>query len=1065
MKFNEDTLAQQTTSEYLQHVLGWDAVLAYDHETFGEDGLLGRRDARETVLRRDLRAALERLNPGLSAAVYDKGVQTVAEYSLSQSAIAINQDKHKLMRDGVPVPVPLPDGRTETRYLRVIDFDDVTQNRFLAVRELWIQGAVHRRRADLVCFVNGLPVLFIELKAVHKDLRSAFDGNIADYKDSVPQMFHHNAVILLGNGISAKIGSITSRYKHFFDWKRLAEGDAGVVDMETLLRGVCSKTNLLDILENFIVFDDSTGNVVKIIAQNHQLLGVNAALESVRDRRARLGKLGVFWHTQGSGKSYSMVFFARKVHRKLAGSFGFLVLTDREDLDNQIYRTFAGCGLVSDSDDCRVVDGSGLPALLGQNKRFVFSLIQKFHQRPSVPYSDSPDLIVMTDEAHRTQGGKLALNLRDALPQASFIGFTGTPLMGDADDRNTQAIFGDYVSTYDFQRAVEDNATVPLFYDSRGEMLGITSAGLNEAVAAKLEEYEAEDVDTAQRLRAFLGRDYLVLTSEIRLTSIARDFVTHYSTRWESGKAMLVCLDKITAGRMHALIVRFWAEEILAVELEVRSTSSEQEQAVLRRKLRWMRETQMALVISDEQGEIEKFRAVGVDILPHRKLIKEGFTAADGKRIDLEIAFKAPAHPFRVAVVCAMWLTGFDVPSLATLYLDKPLRAHTLMQTIARANRVFEGKPNGLIVDYGGILASLRAALATFAAQRDSSPSGSPHFDPLEPSAGLLRRVTEAVEEIRTYLSGLGFDLSRLLAPPSFALNKAIVDGEEAINTSDETKRRFLLLARELERRWRASVNYARGYALRDEIGAIEVLARRVGKVGFKADLSAMLNELRELVEATLTVRAAGAAGSTLLDISRINFVRLRDEFAQSPRKNGAVQDLKALIEQRLSQVLNRNPTLVNLQTRYEEIVAAYNNDKDRATVEATFEALLQFVDALSEEDARELREGLDSRTLTLFDLLTKPSLTPEEREKVKPVARGLLETLHSELAALEHWRERVDTRAAIEQRITDYLYSDQTGLPNPEYSVPEVYTKAREVFDFVLLRPADWLSQKNVSA
>jgi type I restriction enzyme R subunit len=290
---------------------------------------------------------------------------------------------------------------------------------------MWIKGDLYRRRPDIIGFVNGLPLLFVELKNINVSIRAAYEKNLADYRDTVPHLFHHNAIILLANGEDARIGSLSSHYEHYHRWKRLAESEPGVVEMETLLKGICDKRNLIDIFESFIIFDDSAGAPVKILARNHQFLGANRAVQAVRDRIEREGKLGVFWHTQGAGKSYSMVFFTRKVHRKLGGNFRFLVVTDREDLDNQIYQTFAGCGLVDhDKEPCRVAAGDDLRPMLSAHKRYVFTLIQKFHQDvdPEQPYSDRDDLIVISDEAHRTQYGRLALNLYNGLRASASQG-------------------------------------------------------------------------------------------------------------------------------------------------------------------------------------------------------------------------------------------------------------------------------------------------------------------------------------------------------------------------------------------------------------------------------------------------------------------------------------------------------------------------------------------------------------------------------------------------------------------------------------------------------------------
>ena len=431
--YTEDTLVQQTTADYLQNRLGWESIYAY-HEDFGPDSLLGRISDREVVLARPLRAKLDELNPGLPDSAYDDAVRQITAVVASQTVVAANREKYALLRDGVQVTFRDDTGERVRRRLRVVDFDEPADNHFLCVRELWVRGDLYRRRADIVGFVNGLPLLFMECKNIYRDLKAAFERNYADYRDTIPHLFHHNAVVMFGNGEKANIGSITSQWEHFHEWKRLAEEEPGAVDMETLLKGICDKRAFMDLVENFILFDESSGALRKILARNHQFLGVNRAVAAVRERKARLGRLGVFWHTQGAGKSYSMVMFTRKVHRKLGGNFTFLVLTDRDDLDSQIYKTFAGCGVVDhDRDPCRAGTGQHLSRLLAEHKSHVFSLIQKFNQvvDTDAGYTRRDDVIVITDEAHRTQYGTLALNMRNALPNASYIGFTGTPLFTD----------------------------------------------------------------------------------------------------------------------------------------------------------------------------------------------------------------------------------------------------------------------------------------------------------------------------------------------------------------------------------------------------------------------------------------------------------------------------------------------------------------------------------------------------------------------------------------------------------------------------------------------------------
>ena len=704
------------------------------------------------------------------------------------------------------------------------------------MRELRITGLrtpSYNRRADLVCFVNGLPLVFIELKAVYVNVRQGYEKNLKDYLEEhvIAHAFHHNAFIVVSNGHAARYGSITSGWDHYAEWKRLNETDKGSVAAEVLLNGMLARSRLLDLLEHFIVFDESrAGAVRKVVARNHQVLGVNLAVAAVVRQEALkaqfppgerlrhrvvtiplaepaavdaeamgdaanqsslaavhtaeqappgraprevtlierahpdLGRLGVVWHTQGSGKSYSMLFFAEKVRRTVPGNFTFLLMTDRNDLDSQIYKTFVGCG-VAPSTTPRADSGDGLRALLGQNHRYVFSLIHKFNQdvAPESPYSERDDIIVISDEAHRTQSGRLARNMRIALPNAAFIGFTGTPLFKN--DHLTKRIFGGYVSRYDFKRSEEDGATVRLVYENRGEKLGVARKDLNERIATAIEQAEL-DGDQQAKLQKLLGKDYEVITADDRLLKIAQDFVEHCAARWAAGKAMLVCIDKVTCARMLAMVKPLWlvkaeavrraaddkqAEIAGAADADVRQQLHAQRDRLLA-QAQWLDETILGLIVSEGQGEIEEFKRWGFDIIPHRALIKQGFETPDGKRVDVESAYKDPKHPFRVAVVCAMWLTGFDVECLSTLYIDKPMKAHTLMQAIARANRRFPGKDFGLVVDYNGMLASLRAALAQYALGDDAT--GSPEIvAPLQERVAALDDAILETETVRATCS------------------------------------------------------------------------------------------------------------------------------------------------------------------------------------------------------------------------------------------------------------------------------------------------------------------------
>ena len=1118
---SEDRLVQATFADHLLQVLGWESVYAWNQETFGPNGTLGRADTREAVLTRDLRAGLERLNPNLPTPAIEDAVRQLTVFDASRSMLQHNRDFYRLMLNGVPVELKDAQGRLQTARARVIDFDNAPgSNRFLAVRELVLQGPrapSYNRRADLVCFVNGLPLVFIELKAVHKNIREGFDNNLSDYMNEnvIAHAFHHNAFLVVSNGDRARYGSITSHWEHFGEWKRLYEAEAGSLEAEVLLNGMLAHDRLLDIVENFILFDDSKpGGTRKIVGRNHQVLGVNRAVASVEHqeelksafpperryerrvvelplesrvptenefRRGRsrstspfiphgpveiieradpdLGRLGVFWHTQGSGKSYSMGFFAEKVRRKLQGNFTFVLMTDRNDLDDQIWKTFAGCGITSEQTP-RASSGADLENRLKENPSYLFSLIHKFNQNvdPNHPYNESDNIIVMSDEAHRTQGGRLARNMHLALPNASFIGFTGTPLF--TQDELTRRIFGDYVSRYDFKRSEEDGATVRLVYDNRGEKLNVSRTDLNDLIADKVEEADL-DPDQEALLDKLLGQDYEVITADERLKKIADDFVEHCATRWQAGKSMLVCIDKITCARMLQLIKPRWEEKSKAVRakaeakrLEAEGTSDQDESekladeaTELSAQADWLDETIVEIIISEAQNEVSDFKKWGFDIIPHRKRIKRGFETPDGERVDVETAFKDPDHPFRVAVVCAMWLTGFDVESLSTIYIDKPMRAHSLMQAIARANRVYPGKEFGLIVDYNGMMRSLREALAQYALGGDSQEGGGEVAVTVEE---YLQALIESIEATESHLRGLGFDLKTLTGTKGFERIKGIKNAVDAAYTSDDDKRRFEILARQVFARFKLLATERSAFAYAERHDNIEAVYKKISERRDTADVTELLKELHRIVNESILTQEQGddqAEGLTF-DLSEIDMEKLREEFAKKVQhKATTLQDIRDILEQKLAEMLARNPMRMDYQLKYEAIVAAYNREKDRVTIENTFKTLIELIEELDVEQMRAVEEGLDEDELAIFDLLKKDGLNRPEREKVKQASRELLEAINHRLAELDRFWEKEQTKAEMEVFILDAVYEK---LPPTAFTSEEKQAVATEVYNYV---------------
>ena len=1119
---SEDRLVQKTFAEHLRDNLGWESVYAWNEETFGPNGTLGRTDTREVVLKRDLREALVRLNPQLPPAAIEAGISRLTRHDLSRSLLQHNQEFYGYIRNGVPVSYRDDHQRLREARARVIDFENKKSasgqpnNRFLAVRELKLTGVrppSYNRRADLVCFVNGLPLVFIELKAVYRNIRTGFDGNLRDYLDEnvIAHAFHHNAFLVVSNGDRARYGSITSLWDHFSEWKRLDERDKGSVEAEVLLNGMLAHDRLLDLVENFVLFDSSKpGAMRKIVARNHQVMGVNNAVESVRyqeelrrefpldnrlayrvielpdeeatdadllpvarsveGKKAKrtvrlpesahpdLGKLGVFWHTQGSGKSYSMLFFAEKVFRKISGKYTFLLMTDRNDLDSQIYRTFVGCGAANEKTP-RAGSGEELEKLLRQNHRYLFSLIHKFNQEvnPDAPYSQRDDIIVISDEAHRTQAGKLARNMRLALPNAAFIGFTGTPLFKH--DHLTRRIFGDYISRYDFKRSEEDGATVKLVYENRGEKLGIARLDLNDRIAEAIAKADL-DPDKEALLEKLLGQDYEIITADDRLAKLADDFVKHCATRWESGKSMLLCIDKITCARMHQLILPRWQAKLAEVKALIPRKEEELSRCVhaeakdalekevrrLKGQAKWMEETIIEIIISEGQNEVANFKKWGFDIIPHRLRMKKGFEVGD-KRIDVETAFKTPEHPFRIAIVCAMWLTGFDVECLSTLYIDKPMKAHALMQAIARANRVYPGKDFGLIVDYNGMMKSLREALAQYALG-DGEGGEEEVVAPIEER---VKALVAAIEETEKHLRSLGFEPDRLKGAKGFSRIEALADAVEVLYSTDDAKRRFEILGRQVFIRFKALIMEPSAFVYAERHDNIEAIYKKLQERRDTADVTELLQQLHRIVNEA--IRAQKPTGNIddpgrAYDLSKLNLEKLREEFAKkAKRKATALQDIRQIVEEKLEKMLLANPLRMDVYKRYSEIVADYNREKDRVTIEKTFEALVDLVANLDKEQRRATEEGLTEEELALFDLLQKPNISKADRERIKQASRALLASIQKLIAPLEQWTQKDQTQAEVEVFILDRLFET---LPTPPFSEEEKRGAAQRVYQHI---------------
>lgn len=1036
--YSEDRLIQAAAANLLHDELEWDSVFAFDSETFGENGTLGRTSEKEVILDRYLRSALRKFNSWLTPQQEEEAVKNIHHHVSTASLMQTNEEKYKMIRDGIKVSCTKPDGTPGKRYAKVIDFKNPTKNSFIAVRELWIKGAYHRRRADIIGFVNGLPLLFVELKNHYVDIVEAYDKNYTDYQDTIPHLFFCNAMVMLSNAKTAKVGTLGSKFEFFHEWKRLKEEDAGNIELATMLRGICKKENFIDLIENFILFDHSDGNIVKILARNHQYLGVNEAVLAYKERKLRDGKLGVFWHTQGSGKSYSMLFLSQKIKRKFEGTPTIVILTDREELNKQISDTFENCGLLGESKAKQFMAKSGTDLIdkLKDNPAFIFTLIQKFNTKPTKPILPDYDIIIMSDEAHRSQYGLFADNMNLLLPTASKIGFTGTPLLSS--DNITERTFGGYVSIYDFQRAVEDKATVPLYYENRGEKIKtIKNPDINDRI---IEAIAAAELDPSQqeKLEHEFANEIHILTAEPRLDAIAKDFVNHYTDLWTSGKAMFVCLNKVTCVRMYNLAQKYWAEKIVEVENAIK-TATQQEAMELQRKLDWLKETEMCVVVSQEQNEIKTFQKWGLDIMPHRKKMVS-------RELDKE--FKKTENPFRVVFVCAMWLTGFDVKSLSCLYLDKPLQAHTLMQTIARANRVNEGKSNGLVVDYIGIVKALRKALADYTANKERPGGEDPTIDKEE----LFAKIIEVIAQTKDFLNEHGFVLQELIdcKGKKFERLELLLKAADCVCVSVEVKRTFQTYASELLRLIKFVCKNDMEPWVFEAKDAIEAIYKELQKMRKHVDNTSLMVEINNIVSDYISIDNKNEnEASRQFDISKIDFDILRKEFAKAQRKNLMLKDLDELVQTRLNTLLRKNPGRVNFYDKYKEIIDAYNNEQNRASIEKTFDELMKLANSLSQEEQRYVREEFQNdEQLAIYDLMFVDNLSQKDIKKIKEVSVELLEKVKNAVNSIDHCFDKEEGQASVKIIIRDLLYQD---LPDSVFDNFETYQ--RKIYDYVYTR------------
>lgn len=1035
---SEDQI-EQALVQKLQLLHGFDSLNCHTDDPEDLNDGSRRANKRDVVLTDRLKEAAIRLNPGIPVRAIDEALEQLLDRRQAMSLVAANREVYGLLRDGIPVEFDNAKGQRQHEHVRLIDFNERGRNRYLAVTQLWIKGERGFRRPDVLLYINGIPLVFIELKNSNVKLKTAFDDNLTNYKREVPQLFLTNAFCVLSNAIETKVGSITAEWEHFFNWFR-TEDEKEKVDQEEVKRkgtslegvigGLLPPPRLLDYVENYVLFYKDSQ---KIIAQNHQFIGVNRAYQAFLRRDELKGKLGVFWHTQGSGKSFSMIFYARKIFRKQTGDFTFVIVTDREDLDGQIYRNFLNTGTVTKAEAAQPKDSEELRKFLGMNKRLVFTLIHKFRWEKGKEYPElSPrsNIIVIVDEAHRTQYKSLAENMRAGLKNAQYLAFTGTPLLGR--ERKTNAWFGDYVSEYNFQQSMNDGATVPLYYEKRVPQVLNQNENLSDEFYEILEDENLDELQKTKLEKKFAA-EVEVIKRDDRLETIAKDIVIHFPQRGYLGKGMVVSLDKFTAVKMYDKVQRLWKERIKELLASIGKASSEYEKLRLQKQLDYMRAVQMAVVVSEEADEDKRFARQELNIKPHR----ERMNKLDEHGHDIEYNFKDPEHPLQLVFVCAMWLTGFDAPTVSTLYLDKPMKDHTLMQTIARANRVTSWKinsiekKNGEIVDYYNVFRNMKKALKDYAQGQEGSDE-----TPVREKRELFTLLDDSIAQARVFCQEKGLNLDGLIGNNDVFSNLSEFNVyADKLMSNDDWRKTFAVYENTISSLYEACKPEVLGKPVVRSVAVFQYLRGVMDSIMGQADIEAVAIRIGQLLDESLVVnQPVGTKESRDVyritksgrtwDLSKVDFDKLKEEFTQATYKNIEISDLRAFIQRKVEQMLQQNVTRTDFAQRLQAIIDAYNAGSSSA--DNYFDELVKFAKGLRAESERHVREGLTEDELEIFDLLKKESMTQEETQKVRLAAKSLLHRLLHEppKVLVQDWYKDSQTKKKVQSAVEEVLHT-----------------------------------------
>jgi type I restriction enzyme R subunit len=978
-----------------------------------------RESFSEVVLTGRLREAIHRLNPAIPAEAREEALRKVLRHETT-SLIGNNRAFHHHLRDGVPVEYKRPDGSVAGDRVRLVDFADPAANDWLAVNQFTVIEGQQNRRPDVILFLNGLPLAVIELKNAADEeatIWSAF-SQLQTYKAEIPSLMSYNEILVVSDGLQARIGSLTANQEWFKVWRTI-EGDSdapkSALELEVLIRGVFDRKRFLGLLEHFVTYEENpdNGSVHKIIAGYHQFHAVNAAVEeTIRasgmgeegrtkedegafwsgrmeegapgDRRA-----GVVWHTQGSGKSFSMLFYAGRMARHSAmQNPTLIVLTDRNDLDDQLFGQFQRCHETLGQMPIQAESREHLRELLNRaSGGVIFTTIHKFaaeKDSAKKALSERRNIVVIADEAHRSQYDLIdgfARDMRDAVPNASFIGFTGTPI--EKADANTRAIFGNYISVYDIQRAVADRATVPIYYESRIAKLGLNASELPKLDKEFEEITEGEEEGSREKLKTKWAALEALVGDPKRITLIAKDLVEHFEKRLEAmdGKAMVVCMSRRICVDLHEAILKLrpdWASA------------------------------------KDDDPEAEKGKACVV------KVVMTG-SASDGpewqqhirnkeKRRKLANRFKDSKDPFRIVIVRDMWLTGFDAPCLHTMYADKPMRGHGLMQAIARVNRVFRDKPGGLIVDYLGLADQLKQALATYT---ESGGKGHPTYDEKQAIAILLEKHQIASDMLH------GYDWSKWATGTSSEKIKLIPGAQEHILEQEDGKKRFVQVVTELSRAFALSAASDEATAIRDDVAFFQTVQAALNKQESKSGKNPEQLDaaVRQLVSKAITTEGQVIDVFTAAGLPRPDIGILSDKFLAEVRglkhKNVAAELLEKLLKDEIKVRSKRN--FVQAKQFSDKLKQTLNGYHNRAisTMEV-IEELIKLAKELDSATKRGVDLGLTDDEVAFYDALAanESAVRALGNDQLKVIAAELITQVRK--SATIDWTLRESARAKI---------------------------------------------------